>query len=240
MTFLLTDEQLERERVRPTFQIPAGCESLLIGEGRNDARFLTALARSSYVGNTGAWGYWTGGGGGIEALGEDLKSAINTGAFLRLRSFALVLDADRDGDAALKNIDNCMKACFQTGANFAHGEVRKIAVRGEEIRVGAFVMPGGANADGNIKGKLEDLVLRAAAQTHQKEMECVRQFRKCVWDIGNQPKKEQDEEKKKAQAYLSALPENKVYLGVAAEDKVIDFSAPAFDELKGFLKKLSP
>ena len=97
-------------------------------------------------------------------------------------------------------------------------------------------MPGidPGNPDKLIQGMLEDLVLRAAAQTNQKEMQCVGKFRECARDIGNKPKKDQDEEKKKAQALLSALPQNKVYLGTAAEDKVIDFSAPAYDELKSF------
>ena len=243
MTFLLIDEKQERGRGRPSFQIPDDCKTLLIGEGRNDARFLTALARSRHAGsNAAAYGHWIGGSdqkGKISELNDDLNSAVKSGGFLRLRSFALVLDADQQGMAALKKINQSMKACFEVAADFVHGEVRPLTVRGEEILAGAFVMPG-SGPDGEIKGALEDLVLRAAEQKHKKEMECVRKFRECAQGIDNKPKKEQDEKKKKAQALLSALPRNSPYLGTAAQDGLVDFSAPAYGELKKFLKKLAP
>ena len=237
---LLVEECAERKRT--PFKIPPECKTLLIGEGRNDARFLAALAR--HMGNTAAYGHPIGSNDDVSIgrINDDLKSAALSGGFLTLRSFAIVLDADWNAECALGRMNESLKACFEVDVEFAHGDIFPIQLRGEEILAGVFIMPGidSDNPDKPIQGMLEDLVLRAAAQTNQKEMQCVETFRECVRDIGNKPKKDQDEEKKRAQALLSALPRNKVYLGVAAEDKVIDFSAPAYDELKSFLKKLAP
>ena len=239
MTFLLIDEEQERERGRPAFQIPDDCKTLLIGEGRNDARFLAALAR--HTGNAAAYGHWIGGSsekGNIDNLNDDLTAAMRAGDFLRLRSFALVLDADMSGAGALKKINHCMKACFAE-ENFAHGEVRALKVRGEDILAGVFVMPGFGPGK-QIKGALETLALKAAEQTNKGEMECVETFRKCAQNISGKHGQQRHEPKKKAQALLSALPENSPYLGVAARDGHIDFSASAYDALKKFLQKLSP
>ena len=237
---LLVEESAERKRT--PLQIPPECKTLLIGEGRNDARFLAALAR--HMGNIAACGHPIGSNDDVSIgrINDELKSAVLSGGFLALCSFAIVLDADRNAKSALGKMNESLKACFEIDRKFAHGDVFPIQLRGEEIFAGVFIMPGidSGDPDKPIQGMLEDLVLRAAAQTNQKEMQCVGKFRECVRDIGNKPKKNQDEEKKKAQALLSALPKNKVYLGVAAEDKVIDFSAPAYDELKSFLKKLAP
>ena len=241
------------EGARPSPAIPMGCETLLIGEGGNDARFLAALARSE--GNLAACGYGIGGKNqlsdrlfNIVRIEDSLNKASPTGqAFLRLRSFAVVLDADTDREGgpenALKSVNCAMRqdGCFVFDGDFGHDRPKRVkfsAFPEREILAGVFVMPG-LGPDNEIKGKLEDLVLRGAMQTHKEEMECVRKFRECARDIGNKPKKEQDEEKKRAQAFLSALPENKVYLGVAAEDGLVDFSAPAYGELKKFLKKLA-
>lgn len=236
MTVLLVNEAQEQDP--PIFQIPDNCKTLLIGEGKNDARFLAALARR--IGNPNAYGYDIGGSdeGKIDALNSTLKSAVSAGGFLRLRSFALVLDADMNGTKALKKINNCMKTCFAE-ENFAHGEVRALKVRGEDILAGVFVMPG-FGPGGQIKGALETLVLKAAEQTNREEMECVETFRKCAQNISGKHGQRKHEPKKKAQALLSALPENSPYLGAAAQDGHIDFSASAYDALKKFLQKLSP
>ena len=219
------------------FQIPADCKTLLIGEGRNDARFLAALARD--LGNSAACTHSLNGSDDkiIGEFANDLKAAVQTGGFRGLHSFALVLDADKDGKSALKKINRCMKECFAVCADFAHAEVRPVQVRGEKILAGVFVMPG-HESKGQIKGALETLVIKAARETNQEAMECVDMFRKCARAACNGQVK--DEPKKIAQAFLSALPKNAPLLGGAAQKGLIDFSAPAYSELKKFLQKLSP
>ena len=239
---------------RPKFKIPPGCKTLLIGEGGNDARFLAAFAR--HLGDGAAWGFGIGGKGNLKNElsvvadvmdGPSAEHPDPRRAFLRLRAFAVVLDANGGRAEAEDKINEALaESKFELVKvdRIGHGKVERVKFHNCEMLAGAFVMPGGER-----DGYLEDLVLQAAEETHGPVMERVGDFRARVRKINGGPEKPQDESKKKAQALLSALRKNHVYVGTAAqqaakdaeEGKVpeIDFKAAAFEELQDFLRKLA-
>ena len=211
------------------------CEILLIGEGGDDAMLLTALAK--HAGLSGA-----------KAL--SLRGRDNLAANLRLfarrmggqarnvQAFAVVLDAEESAESALAKINGGMAHAFGARENFfaKGGEVRRLEHPGRTLMAGAFVLPGG----GAQKGMLEDLFWEAVKNTP--EAKCVLDFRDC---LGEDPGAMKDPAKRRTQAFLSAMPEHCVNLGVMAEkldqsltDKI--FAARAFAELREFLRKLSP
>ena len=239
--------------IRPKEKIPDECKTMLIGEGGNDARFLAVFARRVF-GDDSAFGF---GIGGRPKLGSQLDAVAGISdlggrpAFLRLRALAVVLDANQTRSEAEGEINAAIAASgieLTGGGRIAHGEVRPAKFHGHEMLVGSFVMPGEGR-----DGYLEDLVLSAATESNPEIMECVDNFRARAREINGGPKKENEESKKQAQALLSALRNNCVYVGTAAEqakrdeDKGetpdIDFSAPAYAELQEFilaLKKGAP
>lgn len=229
-------------------RIPDECKTLLVGEGGNDARFLAVFARRA-CGDDSAFGFGVGGRGGLKKELSAVAGISDFGtslAFLRLRALAVVLDANQTRSKAEGEINAAIAASeieLVGGGRIAHGEVRPAKFRGHEMLVGSFVMPGEGR-----DGYLEDLILGAATESDPEIMGRVDEFRARAREINGGPKKENEESKKRAQALLSALRNNCVYVGTAAEqakrdeDKGetpdIDFSAPAYAELQEFILAL--
>ena len=209
------------------------CEVLLVGEGGDDAAFLSALA--GHVGIPGADSLNLKGRDNLAVNLQALADRLESRA--RVRALAVVLDAEESAGNTLAKINGGMSRAFGAKENFfaKGGEVKRLEHPGRTLMAGAFVLPGG----GAQKGMLEDLFWEAVKNTP--EAKCVCDFRDC---LGEDPGAMKDPAKRRTQAFLSAMPEHCVNLGVMAEkldqsltDKI--FAARAFAELREFLRKLS-
>ena len=208
------------------------CEVLLIGEGGDDVRFLAAIAKRAGISGAGSLNL-----GGrdnlatnLQIVGEKLEDGDSG-----IRAFAVVLDADNSAASAMAKVNGGIARAFDAGEKFFKRpvEVKPLKFQGRTFAAGIFIMPGGKAK----RGALEDLILKAAEENGGAAFDCVREFRACARQAGAASG---NESKSAAQALLSVLPEHCVNLGVAAEKSLLDFSSPAYSELKKFLQKLSP
>ena len=225
------------------FELPDDCRTLLIGEGADDANVLAALSRD--LGMKGALGFnLQGRGRGAQSavLRDKMRLLDNMRGFRDLDAFAVTLDAE-DGKSksnaqkTLKMINNVLAAPpFNLPEPVPHGGVAQLP--GRETRVGVFVFPGG----GAQEGMLEDLFWRAVENTP--EANCVKEFRECLDTIKNRRAME-EQSKRRMQTFLSAMPRHCVNLGVMVnklEKPLIEkiLNAPAFGEVREFLRNLAP
>ena len=237
--------------------IPDGCKTLLLCEGGWDVAFFKAMAGRMGMGDR-VFPRSIGG------KGECSPSKINAFSldprFHEIRAFGVVLDADHRGDDSaartLAKINEVMRVCFDSDANFlGHGEVKPLK-SGEfpGLSVGAFVMP-----DGKSPGELEDLLLKAAWESHPEIMECVDAFRACARSVSDDEVRK--EAKKAVQALAAGLPECRFALmspgqgavqalfsgfpkecadlNVALRETFINLDGDAFAKLRDFLQELA-
>ena len=219
------------------FGLPADCKILLIGEGGDDANVLEALSR--HLGVNGARGFNL---QGRSNLHSKLSLLANIRGFDELDAVAVTLDAEgadgqSDADKTLQMINRVLTGSpFNLAKSVPHGRFAQLP--GRNPRVGVFVLPGG----GVKEGMLEDLFWNAVENTP--EADCVKEFRDCLDKKTQRPGPMKEPAKRQIQAFLSAMPEHCINLGVMVNklDKSVVsdfFNAPAFNELRQFLQTLS-
>jgi hypothetical protein len=188
--------------------VPITKPVLLIGEGRDEEFFFTALVE--FLGlssNIQVTEY-----GGKSFL-KGFLSVLT--AVPPLQVLGITRDADNDYAAALASVNAAVQSASFPAA----------------LRVETFILP-----KTDTPGALEALVLEAVIDSPV--WSCVKAFASCVTGKISEPFSAADRDKHHLQAWLSALPRPGLRLGEAARAGHIPFGHPAFLPITDFVKSL--
>jgi hypothetical protein len=191
---------------------------LLIGEGREEVDFFTALLAHLAITDVQVEEYK-----GKNGLGSYLKTLRLRSGFAGIVSIGITRDADLDPPNAFKSIRSFL-ANEPFTAPGSHG-----VFVGERPKCGIFLMPDGINP-----GMLEDLCLEAIR--NDAASACVEEFLSCVATRANRTP--DSPAKARIEARLASLTRPDLRLGQAALDNRSPWDEPAFKPLKDFLKAL--
>jgi hypothetical protein len=203
---------------QPEIRRPA----LVLCEGKEDQTVLSGLAKhigvedQLQIEETG----------GKPKLGPALRALETRSGADQMRRLGIVRDVDEhDGETGSRVCQSLSDALSwaQLGGHVRHMET----LRGPNVHVTLFIVPGGGN-----DGMLEDLCLDAWAD--DPVMACVDEFWRCMQAYRG-PEELAPASKIRARAYLSTRKPHDKSIGVAVQKEWLDFSHPAFDELKRFL-----
>ena len=184
---------------------------LLLGEGREEEFFLTAIVGHLGLSNTIQVHYY----GGKNNLRNFLKALPSRSDFDKLTSIGITRDADDNIDTAKQAVADAIQ-----NANFR-----------AELSVSMHIFP-----DNSQAGALEALCLDAARQTAV--WSCVESFEKCLLEKGIEQLSPTNRDKRLLHVWLSSLKEPWLRLGEAAKGNHIPFKNPAFTPLCDFLRNL--
>jgi hypothetical protein len=184
---------------------------LLIGEGMEEILFFKAM-----LGHLGITGVQVEQYRGKAGLAPYLRTLTVRPGFSELRVLHITRDADDSPEDAFASVEGAVK-----GADLP----RSLVVR-------TYLLPGSGR-----RGALEDLCLEAIAgqpieQCIDDYFGCVRRVTSVDLTCGTW------RAKARIHAWLAAQEKPDLRLGMAAAKGYIAWSAPAFDELKGFLRRL--
>ena len=194
-------------------------DSLLLAEGRDDARFVDAFLKWLNIS-----GPQTAAVDGVDNFAPFLKNTLATAPnYSKLRRLALVRDADANPQVAFRRLRSALvnaglPAPFEPFTTYGAGD----------LSVSIAILP-----DGKSPGNLEDLCLRSVSD--QSSLECVDQYLECrnpdgIVDSG--------QSKARLHAYLAVGSRPGWRLGEAAEAGVWDWNSPALQPLAAFLSQL--
>ncbi|MGH7173109.1 MAG: DUF3226 domain-containing protein [Gemmataceae bacterium] len=193
---------------------------LLLGEGKDEARFFNALLGELGITDVQVVDY-----GGKTKLKDYVEALAQTpvSGFAGLISLAITRDADVDATAAFASAAAALANVGLTVPS-AHGRFA-----GTNPQVGVWILP-----DGSTPGMLEDLCL-ASVQTDL-ALPCVDEYFQCVQQrAGRQPN---NIAKARLHVWLASQAEPDKRLGEAAEKGYWPWDAPAFQPLIRFLQLL--
>ena len=191
---------------------------LLIGEGKEEVRFFTAL-----LNHLGVQGVQVEDCAGKRALKNYLSAQTVRSGFDHVDSMVIVQDADDDAAGRFASVCEAVRACGLTPPP-RHAEFSVSHPRG-----GVFIMP-----DGNRTGMLESLCLDSVAD--DAVMKCVEEFLACIKDrCGRTPT---PIDKARTHAWLASreIPDKR--LGEAAEAGYWPWNHAAFTGLVEFLRRI--
>lgn len=141
-----------------------------------------------------------------------------------IESVGITRDADEDGQAAWKSVQDAAKAAF----GIVLKERGKTA--GERPRVAGFIVA----RPGEDRGKLEDLCLAAVSQ--QAGYSCLEDYFHC---LSEKTEKQTYDAKAKWQAWMASQRDYKLSLtDLATKPGGVSYTNPAFDSLRDFLRSL--
>ena len=199
-----------------------GAKQVLV-EGKDETRLLSALAHHLGLTDIEFKDY-----GGESQLRSYLQTFIQLSNFNSVRSLAVVMDADFIvGSAedtiryALSNVQLPMPSAPLSSATDPQ----------RNLQVSYLVLP-----HWKAQGMLEDVCLEAAKS--EPAMACVDQFIECVAKSNVGWPSQNIEAKARVYAFLSAQDRPGLRLGEAAEKKLWNFDAEAFQPLRDILTGL--
>lgn len=187
---------------------------LLLVEGRQDQRFLTAMLAAR--GRSDVEVRQT---GGTYGLTTDLATIVRTSGFRQVRWLGIMHDADDDPQAAFDRIRTALRATSLSTP--PHSWV----VTGSDPAVAAIILP-----DGTSTGDLETLVLQSLAGNAVAG--CVDDYIRCLSAQARAPRRES---KSRMQTFLASLDRPDLRLGEAAERGLLPLSSPDLDRLVALL-----
>jgi hypothetical protein len=191
---------------------PITTTRMLLGEGREEELFLEALL--AHFGITGVQieKY-----NGKSNLAPFLKALKNRSGFSQMVKLSILRDADDDRVGAESSVNNAIaQAAFQT-----------------DLTVKTLIVPGATQV-----GALENLCLQSI--TGQPIEPCVEEYLSCAARAtGHTHTTTTNKAKARVHAWLAAQPRPDLRLGNAAIAGLIDWSSPAFDQLKAFVRALA-
>ncbi len=178
--------------------------------------------------------------GGKVKIRNGIQAFVRRPGFSQITSLAITRDADfLNADAVGKTTASA--AAFESVRNALSnaslpapentGEFCSGTFAAREIRVGAFIFPGGGR-----DGMLEDLCLDAVGTDGA--IGCVDEMFKCVKQQANRECAPNAVAKARIHAWLSTQLRPDLRLGEAASEGYFNWDDPAFDDLKSFLKLL--
>src|SRR5436309_10873396 len=191
---------------------PIAATRLLLGEGREEEIFLDALL--AHLGITGVQieRY-----NGKSNLAPFLKALKNRSGFAQVVKLSILRDGDDDPVGAESSVTNAIaQAAFQA-----------------DLTIKTLILPGGMQV-----GALENLCLQSIAG--QPIESCVEEYISCAARAtGYNHTTTTNKAKARVHAWLAAQPRPDLRLGNAAAAGLIDWSSPAFDQLKAFVHDLA-
>jgi hypothetical protein len=191
---------------------PIESTRLLLGEGAEEQLFLNALLKHLALAGVQVENY-----GGKVNLAPFLRALKNRSGFSQLQKLSILRDADDDPTAAAASVENAIaQAAFPV-----------------ELTVKKLILPGGTAV-----GALENLCLQSIAG--QPIETCVEEYMACAARAtGHAHMTTTNKAKARIHAWLAAQPKPHLRLGEAAADGRVNWSSPAFDALKAFLRDLA-
>lgn len=191
---------------------------LLIGEGREESDFFTALLAHLAITDVQVEAY-----NGKSNLGSYLKTLRVRPGFAGIISIGITRDADLDPINSLKSICGFLtKEPFTSPGS--HG-----TFAGQRPKCGIFLMP-----DGVSPGMLEDICIEAVRG--DPAFVCVEEYLSCVATRAN--RNPDSPAKARIEAWLSSLTRPDLRLGQAAQAGLFPWDEAVFEPLKDFIKAL--
>ena len=184
---------------------------LLVGEGRDEARFFESLLRHLKITDVQVVDY-----GGKPKLKPFLVTLPRIPGFAGLQALGVTRDADDDAVGALQSIESALSS----------------APLPPNLRIAKYVMPGA-----NAPGALENLCIQSVSTSPVSD--CIERYVLCAaetglkheWSVGNSAKA-------RLQAWLSVQRDPGLRLGEAAQAGIIDWDASSFEPLRSFITNL--
>ncbi len=192
---------------------------LLIGEGRDEVFVFGALLKFLGIDDVSVEEY-----GGKFKLPDYLDALRLRPGFIKLTSIGVTRDADLNAADAFRSVSGHLEK-----RHFATPEKCGIVAEGMP-RVGVIIFP-----DGVAAGTLEDLFL-FALQPDNLLFQCIDDYFECIRVAKNGLPKQIS--KARLHAWLASQDPPDMRLGIAAQRNLIDWNAPPFSQLVGFLKAL--
>jgi hypothetical protein len=203
----------------PRSRAPITHQKLLLVEGITPFYFFLALLRHLGLQNEIEVRNF----GGISDLHQALKLLVATPGFPNVTSIGIVRDAETDALSSFDSVCSSLRAARLS----IPSDMLEIAPGTPTISV--LILPDCANP-----GMLENLCLQAVST--DLSIPCIDQYFDCLQQQGietpnNLPKAQ-------VQAFLASRERPGLLLGEAAQAGFIPWDAPAFDQLKQFLRTL--
>lgn len=191
---------------------PIECSRILLGEGVEEEFLVKALLKHLDLSGVQVENY-----AGKSNLTPLLKALKLRPGFGRVEKLGILRDADDEPAAAASSVDSAIaQAGFQA-----------------ELTVKKLILPGGAQI-----GALENLCLQSIAG--QPLEACVEDYMNCAARAtGYAHTTTTNKAKARIHAWLAAHPKPDLRLGHAAADGLLNWSSPAFDELKAFVRDVA-
>ncbi len=197
-------------------------QKLLLVEGKDEEVFFKILLKRKQID-----GIQIISSGGKQRFKNQFPVIKITPGFDKVRSLAVIQDADESAEQAFQSIQSVLKNNDMKSPDKMGGFVLS------SPKVGVFIVP-----DGKSKGNLESLCL---STVKSKDMiKCIDSFIDCIKQNSNNsnynfPK---NTYKARCRAFLSAMEEDTPSLGVAAEKDYWDLDSEKLEPLLIFLKQL--
>jgi len=193
--------------------------NLLLVEGKDEQGALGALLK-----HMGLADMQVVPAGGKTLLADGLHGLTIATGFASVRSIGIVRDADDDSDAALRSVCHALS---REGLPVPRAPLVPAA---GPPRVTVIILPGASR-----QGTLEDLCLEAVAG--DPAFTCLGRYFDCLKEVGVRGPRNLS--RAQMQVFLASRTEAGKRLGEAAQAGYLPLDAPAFDELKRFLKTVS-
>lgn len=192
---------------------------LLAGEGKDEVRFFTAILHALGLFEVQVEDYK-----GKEKLRGYLETLPTRSGFVGLKTLVIVRDADDNPVGASQSLADSVSRL--------KGQLESKSPPVGVCRIETLVLPGEGKP-----GALEDVVLKSIPK--EAIWNCITAFFECRDGLDPETfPKHTPAERAKAQVHvwLSAQKRPNLRLGEAAEAGLIDWSSPAFNELRAFLE----
>lgn len=194
-------------------------KNLLIVEGGEDLSFFSSLLATSEISDVHMISFNTN-----TAWDRKIASIKRANGFDKVRSIALVEDADSDFDAALQRC----RSALQSNNFPVPGNVRDVA-RDSDYSSSIFI----SSESEGAAGSLEEMIL--ARLTNSGQVKCAESFVECLAEQGITPKYPG---KAKLRALAFAQPTFYYNIGDAFKRGFVDFSSSEFDDLRTWLNQV--
>ncbi|MBF0477681.1 MAG: hypothetical protein HQK59_18015 [Deltaproteobacteria bacterium] len=205
-------------------------EKVLLVEGLDEVNFFKAMLEHLDMQNVQTRDV-----GGKDNLRKLFPDVLNDPGFSRVKSYAIIRDADDNADNTLKSVQGLLKDKSQPVPS-NHAETAEL----NNLKVGIFIMPGNA-----AEGMLEDLCLKAV-ENHT-VLKCADDYLACLETnletLPNGQEKEPGKQyfpknraKARMHSFLAGMHEYITSVGLAADKEgYFDLDADAFKDLRDFL-----
>lgn len=195
--------------------------ALLLVEGKDEVNFFNALLDDCKIPEVQIIEV-----GGKDKFKLEFPALLNLDGFSKVKSYAIIRDADNDANATLISIQNLLSKYQQPVPN----DCGKF-IENNGIRVGIYVVPGN-----KTEGMLENLCLDTVK--NNPVLQCVDHYLFCLEEKLEQEKFPRNRAKARMYAFLAGQNKLVPSLGLAAKKGYFNLRAEVLSDLRFFLKQL--